>query len=84
MDLNEISFNFYNESNDFDIECNGINALKCISLGIDNIFKNYKYKDIVDIEINNNMTCVMTCNFPLEQICLLGIDDFIKNTKKES
>ena len=84
MDLNEISFTFYNESNNFEIECNHINALRCLSQGIDKIIKNYNYKDTIDIEINNNLICVMTCDFPLEKILLFGIDEFIENTKKEN
>lgn len=84
MDLNKIKFIFYNKDNDFNIECNCIDALKCLSLGIDKIFQFYQYKDIVDIEINNNMACFIDCDLPLEELCLLGIDDFIKNTEKEN
>ena len=47
MNLSEITFTFYNESNNFEIECNHINALKCLSQGIDRILKKNKTDKII-------------------------------------
>ena len=78
--MKEENFILYRNDDTLTIKFDYIDTLKFLSIGINKLLNDYENGILIDTTpMYNDYKCLIDCNFSLEKICLLGVEEYLTN-----